>query len=324
MILTIGDLHLQEKDPKKGQTVSVLEWIKDSQYNISENTLLLLGDLLETINSVPELLEIYIDYFLNKYLFKEIWIIQGNHDCAIYSSILSAFRPIKKVKIITSVEKIKVDNTNMLFLPHYKHEGTTLPKLRDYYSSLNFEETFDFCFTHVIDETLRGAECNLSQLKVKQYLSGHSHFFNIDDGGHYLGAAILNSKAETGRKVYGALIDTVTATFSLVEIPKFLEYYEIHYPEPLYPIETKYGLFTIFDSIIKEETLDFYKKDAEKKGIDFYSLKTIHKKTKEEELLLSQRQEKMKSDIEYFQDYVKTNNVNKNIVAIIEPIIRKE
>jgi predicted phosphodiesterase len=322
-ILVVGDLHLQEREPKKSQTLHILQWIADSQHNNENTILLLLGDLVESINSIPELLEVYVDLFLNQCRYKEIWILQGNHDCSIQSTILSTFRPIKKVKIITKLEEKMYGNTRMLFLPHYKHEGTTLPKLKDYYSSLTFPYEFDYCFSHVSDETIPGQECNLSQLKVKQYLSGHSHHFNIDKGGHYLGSAVLNSKAETGKTPYAALINATTAKYELIELPKTLEYYEVHYPEELPTISTHYGLFTVFDSIDREETLKYYQSQAKEKNINFFPLKIIRQKTKEEELLFSQKNDTLKTDKEYFDDYVKLYSVNEEISKICREIIKE-
>jgi UDP-2,3-diacylglucosamine pyrophosphatase LpxH len=76
--LVIGDLHLQERNPKKEQTLRTLHWIENLIQNNNETILILLGDLVESINSVPELLEIYFDLFLNKYKFKEIWILRNS------------------------------------------------------------------------------------------------------------------------------------------------------------------------------------------------------------------------------------------------------
>ena len=82
-ILVVGDIHLREKEPYYSQAKDLLHNIFNSKYNNSETVLLFLGDLVEKINATHELLEVYIDLFVNKSKFNKIKILKGNHDSAL-------------------------------------------------------------------------------------------------------------------------------------------------------------------------------------------------------------------------------------------------
>ena len=68
-LIVAGDIHLQDKEPKKSQGSDFLNWLFSQDFNNENNSLLLLGDLCE-INSPYELYAIYVDYLVNKSKFK--------------------------------------------------------------------------------------------------------------------------------------------------------------------------------------------------------------------------------------------------------------
>ena len=103
-LVVCGDIHLQCREPKKSQCLDFLSWLFNQDFNNENNSLLFLGDLCE-INSPFELFGVFVDYFTNKSKFEKIYLLQGNHDLANQSTILSLFRPLPNIEVINS--KIK-------------------------------------------------------------------------------------------------------------------------------------------------------------------------------------------------------------------------
>jgi len=326
-ILVVGDLHLREKKPYYEQTLDILNFIfSNKSFNNKETILLLLGDLVERINSTYELVQIYVDYFLNKSNFFSIKILQGNHDCALlrdsygnisHSTVLSVLKPLPNVEIIDSWKYEKASNElpiSLLYLPHYDHEGTDKESMDKVYSNLKIDNNIDFAFTHVEDETNHFGNkfCDLSNLKVKQFLNGHIHTENLSSGGRYLGAPGFNSSSEANKTPYIAMIDIESKKHKLIEVPKFVEYLTVTYPEKLPESKVKYPIFTIHDSIDKQETLRFYSEQRK----DLYVRKVFTKKHKSETLESNSEYEKEDSIKNLFSQYGKDNKVSKDVSDI--------
>lgn len=329
--VVVGDLHLTYKKPKYNQVIDFLDWLFSSEYNSKENELILLGDLVEEINSPNELLEVYIDYFLNRSKFERIKILQGNHDCNIESTYLSAFRPIRNIQIVTQAETQEYEQgTKILFLPFYQHENINKPPMLEYYSSIlkdNIKEiNFDFCLHHVEDETNHFSNnfCDLSWInKNCTFLCGHIHTENINKGGRYLGSPILNSKTESQKTPYIAVINHNTKKHTLIEVPKWLEYYEVTYPNDLTIPTTKYAIFTVYESLNKEEIIQYYTKQAQEKGFVFYHRRVFSKRIKKEDFQISESNIQDKSTLQYFEEYCKTNNVENTVQDLCKEVLLK-
>ena len=319
-LIAVGDIHLQNKEPKKSQCLDFLDWLFKQDFNNEDNSLLILGDLCE-VNSPPELYEVYVDYFVNKSRFEQIFILQGNHDCVNQSTILSIFRPLPKVKVITEWCVWNYYNCNLLFLPHYSHEGTEKLSMIETYSNLykTVTEEFDYGFSHVEDETehFNKRFVDVSKLNVKQWLNGHIHTCNIQNGGHYLGSVCMNSVAESGQKKFIAVIDGEDKSYELVEVPKFMEYYEVEYPNKLEKISTRYGLFLVRNALDKNVVLEEYTKQAKELGFDFYARRILRKVSKEIEVGDAEKTEKLT-----FEDFVKSVNLDNDVADACREVIR--
>lgn len=327
-LIVVGDMHLQDKEPKKSQCLDVLDWIFNSDFNNPSNTLLMLGDLCE-INSPYELYEIFIDCFENRSRFAKILIVEGNHECANQSTVLSLFRPLKNVEVITEWKAWKYYNCTLLFLPFYNHEGTDKKPMVEEYSNLGgriatfngegFSDEFDYGFGHIEDDTEHFSKkfCDTSKLKVKTWMNGHIHTANIQNGGHYLGACTLNSSTESGRTPYIAKINGETKEYELIEVPKFLEYYEVEYPNKLPKIDTKYGLFLVRNSLDKKVTEEEYSKQAEELGFKFYARKILSKKSKVLEVGEVEKTENLT-----FDDFADSVELDDSIRDICKEVIK--
>lgn len=326
--IVVGDLHLQRAEPKHSQTIMFLDWLFSQSFNCKDNCLTLLGDLCN-IGAEPELLGIYVDYFENKSKFSSIEILQGNHDCNLVSTILSVFAPLKNVRVITQPETTEQGGISFLYLPFYNHEGKNIKSMKDRYSSLHTEKdfggTFDYGFGHIEDDTnhFSNSYPDTSKLRVKQWLNGHIHTENVTKKGHYLGSPILDSVTESGKKPLIAVIDIDKNELSYVEVPKFLEYYSVKYPEDLPEVTTPLALFYVEDSIDKEETKKFYSEQSRKKGFEFYARRIVKKKAKKDLEDIGEKDYEEKTPMEYFDDYAEEYKVEDAVADICREIIRK-
>ena len=321
-LVVVGDIHLQNSEPKRSNALDTLNWIvNNKELNNENNSILFLGDLCE-VNSPYELYSVFVDCFVNRCHFSNIYLLQGNHDCQNLSSILALFSPLKNVEIITEWKTLKFYNCNLLLLPHFNHEGTNKLSMIETYSNLYkiVIEEFDYGFSHVEDETQHFSKrfVDVSKLNVKQWLNGHIHNGNAWNGGHYLGSACANSVAESGVDKKIAIIDGETKECEFITLPKYLEYYSVEYGKPLPKIDTKYGIFIIINSIVnRNEAILHYEQEAEKHGYKFYCRKVLTKKLKSVELdEIENTSEKLT-----FEQFAKSVGLSDSISDICKEVI---
>lgn len=325
-LIVVGDIHLQNKEPKKSNAIDTLNWIFDNkELNNKNNSLLLLGDMCE-VNSPFELYGIFVDLFTNKSSFAKVWIVQGNHDCINMSSVLSLFAPLKNVEVIQEWKIIDFYNTKILTLPFYSHEGSTKKPMKDVYSHLYENEDikdieFDYCMGHIEDETNHFSSknfCDLSQLKVKHFLHGHIHNGNAWNGGHYLGSACANSVAERDIDKKIAIIDGKTKECEFVTLPKFMEYYTVEYPNKLEKPKTRYAIFTVKNALDKNVALEEYSKQAKEMGFEFYTNKVLKQRVTEVEI----DDDLEKSEKPTFEKFAKSVGLSNEVFDICNEVIR--
>ena len=134
-LVVCGDIHLQSHEPKRSNAIDTLNWIFEQDFNNENNSILFLGDLCE-VNANFECFEVFVDFFVNKSKFEQIYLLTGNHDLGNLDNVLSLFRPLKNVKVITDWEVIDFYNTKILALPYYNHESTERKSMVEVYSHL--------------------------------------------------------------------------------------------------------------------------------------------------------------------------------------------
>jgi hypothetical protein len=319
-LIVVGDLHAREKEPYFSQWKDFITWLFESEHNNSNNHLLLLGDLVESISVQHELLEMYLHTFLHKSKFKKIYILTGNHDRNYESTLLSVFKPLLNVEVIEKETILQIENCKCLFLPHIEN------KLVERYSNLEYTDTFDYCFHHIEDEDQHFGKSfvDLSYLKINNFLCGHIHTETITKKGHFLGSPTFNSLNEKDKTPYIAIVDCVTKKYELVEVPVWLSYQEVFYPNELPKSNTKYCIYTVYDSIDKEQSIKYYTKQAEEKGLQFYCRRVHSKNVKSENLNHGDDYTIIeKSIIEQFSDYEKINKVHTSVADICLAILKK-
>ncbi|MGD9678166.1 MAG: metallophosphoesterase [Vulcanibacillus sp.] len=312
-LITVGDLHSREKEPYYSQWLEFMHWLFDSEYNCSDNGLLLLGDLVESISVQHELLEIYVDFFNNKSKFEKIIILTGNHDRTLESSLLSIFRPLQKVEVIDKWKIDRIENLNCLFVPHIENN------LIETYSALEIKEPIDYCFHHIEDDTSHFSKkfVDTSKWNVKNYLCGHIHTETVTKKGHFLGSPTFNSLNEKGKTPYIAVVDCESKKYELVKVPIWVDYLDVYYPNELPLSDKKYAIYTVYDSIDKEQSIKYYTKQAQEKGFNFYCRRVHGKAIKNEKLVEgSDINISEKTILDYFTEYKTINNVDDNVSNI--------
>lgn len=328
--IIVGDLHHQKKEPKCFQVPLFFEWLSKQPYYNKNNILILLGDLVESVFEPDDIPSYFIDLFLNVFPFKEIIILEGNHDKNLQTSLTDLFRPIPKVRVISEDQLMVLGKTSFLFLPHYDHEGTDMEPMHIYYNGIHekYTQEVDYCCHHLYDETAPGKRvCDLSGLKVKKFRAGHIHLPDVREGGHYLGSVTLNSSSESGKTPLISVVNLEDGKEELISVPKFLEYREISYPENLLPREPSdppYFLYTIKESLSKKETLEFYNGQAKKLGYQFYPRKVFSKKVKEETKFSHEETQGQMNDIEFFGLFKTKTKMAPEVASILEEIISKK
>lgn len=320
-LVVCGDIHLQCREPKKSQCLDFLSWLFNQDFNNENNSLLFLGDLCE-INSPFELFGVFVDYFTNKSKFEKIYLLQGNHDLANQSTILSLFRPLPNIKVITEWKTLKFYNCNLIMLPHFNHESTDKKSMIETYSNLHNEidYEFDYGFGHIEDQTQHFSKKypDTSKLKVKRWMNGHVHTPTIQNGGNYLGSATLNSSSESTDTKYLAIIDGETKEYELKEIPKFMEYYTVEYPNKLEKPKTKYAIFMVKNVLDKNVALEEYSKQAKEMGFEFYTNKVLKQRVTEVEI----DDDLEKSEKPTFEKFAKTVGLSDEVFDICNEVIR--
>lgn len=329
-LIVVGDIHHTNKSPKFEQAEKILNFI--FKFANENDSLFLLGDLVENMDSPHEILERFIDLFLNVSKYKHIYILQGNHDASMESSFLSAFKPLPKVSIIQEPTILTIEENKILALPYYYHEGTDkIPIIKNYSEVLptlpQFTEKFDFVFHHVEDETkhFNDKYCDLSWINAQQFLCGHIHLCNIQEGGRFLGSVTLNSSAEKGKTPYIAKIENKKHT--LIPAPKYLEYKSVDYPNDLPETETEYTLWTITNSLDRQESIDFYTRKAKEKGQSFYIRKVIGKDFQKFVLDTNIKEKSNTEDVsfsEFFNIYSNSSKLDTSVTEICRQIIQKK
>lgn len=261
MILVIGDIHLTDIDKnwvKNKQVISFFDWLTNQDFMKEVTTIIFLGDLFEIPTPSAQLVSVYIKLFLQDWKNKKIVILTGNHDMNSEENSLDHFMFFDNVEVLKDAGEKELEGYKCLFLPHYNHEKTDKEPMWEKYSKI--EGTWDYVFSHVMDETQNfgfdSKVCNLQKIKGKK-LFGHIHSQNVLQGGNYLGSAVKNSSTEKDDIKYLALLKE-NKEITYIEVPSFMEYETVNYGEDVKTDESKYILLNILDAPSRIEALNYY------------------------------------------------------------------
>lgn len=313
-MIIVGDIHLNSNnDIKYKQGKLFFEWLEKQEFNCKNETLLLLGDVVE-MNVSYECLG-YLINKLTSYNFKKIIWVQGNHETLLNDSVLNMFHSFTNIELITDVTLYKDEDLNKTFLmlPHKEITMNGGISIYEEYSNL-YKTTineFDYCVGHITDESQNfgdGKFCDLSKLKVNKYYLGHIHNQTFKNGGRYLGSATKNSSVEDIQKY---IVWIKNNEDIIIEVPNFMSYVTIDYGEEL-KINTPLALVQVNNAPTKFDVEKTYKKD----NIGFTKILTKRNNIMNSETVINTVDED-----KLFDEFAREKNLSNSVIDICKKVL---
>lgn len=234
MIVSLGDLHFRADYPWfRNSAESFLEWFETWTLNNSNNTLILLGDIVDKSINGGIVID-YIERLVNSSNFLEIYIVAGNHDFkrvnGVYQLAYDFLNRRNNVHIIREMVDIEIEDMTCLFLPHLV-PTVKIPAPSKYYSDLykSRKTKADIVFGHIQDKSFPGESvANLDKL-ANHICLGHIH---VRVNSSYLGSVFPQNYSENGERIcriYKASGKRVAIDVQDEVLPTFLDFKTIEY-----------------------------------------------------------------------------------------------
>ena len=270
MICILGDIHFNSsKSFYRDICESFLEWYESWEYNNSNNTLILAGDLVESAANAGIVID-WLNRFLDYSNFKHIHICVGNHDKKIISDIpqlaYEFYRNSPKVSIYETATSVHIDGADVLFLPYYTGVNELGLTMRDFYMSLpkttEYSKHYDLLVGHIggPDALFEGSgDCidNLDTFNVDRICLGHIHTRTADPG-KYLGSIYACKKSENDNTRAAWVYNTKTKDWTEDPLPIFSEFVTVNYPEDIPPSNALHPVYTILSCSSKDLAIKKY------------------------------------------------------------------
>lgn len=309
-IIVFGDDHVRFDEPFYSAKEAYFDWVIEQDFNNDSNIAVHVGDFFHSNHPTPREYDLAY-WFLNSLNFNRIFILAGNgiHE---YNRVKEnyAIEPldrINNVEIIVQPQESKLENLNILFLPWVPNRKYNDMTMKEWYESLP-ETQYDYIFGHFAHKKFFGTEINIPQLKGKKRM-GHVH---VPDN-EYVGVNTITRADENGIDCKLQVIDMKTKEESIIKVPKFLDYYEVEYPNKLPEVEAQYSLWTIKNAPNKEkaeyEYKNIYIKDIqlEKNFIENSNITNIT--------------EEKKDISEYLDSFIKDFKIKKSVENKIRSVL---
>jgi hypothetical protein len=328
-LIRLNDLHIREKRPFYDALKSFFDWfLKTSGINTKENILWINGDIFHKAHPTPHEYTMFFD-FIERCKFKKIYLLTGNHDYALLTG--NSLEPFinfqNRVYVIENPEIIKIENLDILALPYIYDFVLDNNTMKNYYENLPEEfsnKKYDYVFYHFEDKTAEfreGHGVNIDYLNADYFDAGHIHV-NFND--HYHGVPVISRFDERGHEGTILSIDCLTKDRKIIKVPKFLDYYEVTYPndfpnldKDIYPIYNLHDVPTknIAESYYTEKYKDrelWFRSSYKKKVDSIKNTKKIHNDEKvltpKEYLYIMQDEKGIEKEVvELAEQYVEMN-----------------
>ena len=298
-------------------TEAYIDWVLNNPKLNNEDIIYFsLGDFFELSHPLPSENELGLSY-LTQGKWKHKYILSGNH-C--YNRLrndfsISIFNKLLNTTLIKKPQELDIEGLSTLCLPYYYDNiYSDLKPMKVEYENMQGE--YDIIISHIQDETQAFISndpnsINISKLKGER-IQGHLHAVKNNVSG-YVNSPLANTKGEVLDKRYCFLYDIETKIIEKVEIPNFLNYSELSYPEKLTneKIGEFFTLFTIKDYTDKQTAIDFYRKD----NPNLYIKEMIKKKL--QSVSDEYKSQSKKSIKDFFEDYSSENKISKELSNII-------
>lgn len=315
-LVIIGDTHFTDKEPLRSAQKLFLSWLSESKYNVSENSFLSLGDLFDRYNPSPSVNADVIDFFQNKLKMNSKYIISGNYrhevDSIKKTWAIQVLSPLEGVELIHIPSKYQIDNLKFLALPWYsKTMYPSLPPMKEYYENYP-DDNYDFIFGHICDQDIFGEMIDISHFRGKKIL-GHIH--KSDGHDNFLGTPYPVRKDEAGKKNRIAIIDTLTKELEYVEVPKFIDYFDITYPEMPETTDDFYCIYDVYNAPSKNVVDDFYSNlYIRKNGVHLQKIDSGNSEESTDVVVTL---------IDYMKNFCVEKNLNDDQTQLLMSLVRK-
>lgn len=305
--IIIGDLHFRSEEPFYSSSVAFCKWFVSQSFNNPDNNAIFLGDIVNSAKSNGKVNYLMVNLFFNYLKFKNIWILQGNHDYSKRDG--SGLDPLKakdNIVLINILQEFLVNEKKCLFLPYFY----PVSLMKETYENFNSNIKYDYIFYHFDDETIffggKARGINISHLKGKR-IGGHIH----KKQNNYLGSVsiVRADERKKGSFLYHLEKD------EYICIPTFLDYVIIDYSKGLNVENESSAPYIIYDIINAPS-----KELAEEKFKDYYRGKISTKKNIQIESS-SSKAGKKKSIKEYFKEFLQLNNIDEKLSVILLEVL---
>jgi len=312
-LLILGDLQIKSNEPYSIAFNNFIDWMKVQSFNNDNNILLQLGDLYDSSLPDPKTNQLVLKFF-NNLKFKKIYILQGNHEFNGVSKqssldILKEFN--KNIEIITNIKILDIGNLKCLCLPYFYPSQNDI-NIYNFYNNLSEEyylKDYDFIFHHLEDENNHFGKkyVDLSKLKGDR-IAGHIHIATND----YIGTPFPTRYDEKDQK--GKIIEIAIESKEKIQhnIPMFINYIDIEYPNDLVFNSEGLSYFTIKNAIDYIAAKDYYINKYKEKTLYFrkISLKKLERTIKE----IKNSDLKQKDSINtFFNNFSKQNKLSDSL-----------
>lgn len=322
-IIVEKDRHMMFKEPFFSAQKAYIDWFLEQPWNNEENTFISLGDFFDKAYPQPPVYDL-AHYWLSKAKFKRIIINVGNHDFRRdpkTKKVSLSVDPLSndpRVEIISQPQQLNIDGVSAFVLPYLVSSTVEEKTMVDFYAKYiedHKDHDNDYLFYHFEDEINAFHAHNavdLSLMKGKR-CGGHLHMILP---GYELGMPVNHRYDERGQKNTLLSINTNTLEEKIVEVPKFLDYYSVSYPDALPEVDAVFPIWDIENCNLKEEDIKSYYGDIFIRQIN----KEFKKEVSESKKVKNAERLSMK---EWFELFVKEKKIDSFLESKLKPIIER-
>lgn len=263
-LIVEGDRHIKSQHPFNLAHYAYNDWVVQQPWNNPETIWFSEGDWYNTSYPDPEENAIALD-FLHRTNFNRYIIQAGNHE---YSRPKDRYSlsPLEKlgVEILYQETVLNLGSLKILSLPfYYPYLRQDVGRMEEYYSRLHElpigQDEYDFIFGHLYFMNDFGSYCDMTNLKGKKFF-GHDHGIRSNEVGEYLGSPMPTSYTQRGQRGHLLLIDLEDGSYEYIDVPMFLDYATVKYPDPLPLVGADYVIWDVEGVVDKETTIEHYQR----------------------------------------------------------------
>lgn len=320
-LLLEGDRHITDKEPFAQAQRRYTEWLLDQPFNGPDTIYLSEGDFFDSASPTAKEWDIALE-FVSRAKFRRMIIQAGNHDYHRKSDTLatSPLVNLPGVEVVTEEKEFLFDSLRVLCLPFfYPNSREGIGTMKEHYEGEVAEamkgKRFDLLIGHLFDRpVIEGSKdfVDLSGFDAEHIWLGHDHRADLN----YVGSPMPTSYTQKGHQGRLYLFDTESKSVEEIEIPRFIDYGEVTYPDALPAVDAEYVIWTVTESLDKQTTLDFYSESGKK---PFYT-RRIEKKREEKEQKLAEKSEH-RSIEEMFNDFCAEKGKPDRVKEIVLPLL---